>query len=284
MMRRSTRLVVMIVLGLTLLSAAPLIAAPQAELWPRWEAHDPDSTRVVDHDEWGAFLSEWLVVGDRSGVNLVRYGAVTADARAGLQAYIRSLEAVAVSTLDRDEQIAYWTNLYNAVTIELILEHYPVSSIRDIRISGSALNRHPWDAPLVSVEGERISLNDIEHRIMRPIWDDPRIHYAVNCASIGCPNLQPEPFTGANWDELYTRAAREYINHPRGIDLSGSRPLFSSIYDWYQVDFGGSIAGVVEHAIRYANPQLAGQLRAFSDRGHRGRPRFEYDWSLNVAD
>ncbi len=283
MMRLSTRLVVMIVLGLTLLSAAPLAAAPQAELWPRWEAHDPASTVTIDHGEWGAFLAEYLVTGDRSGVNLVRYGHVTPDARRRLQAYIADLERVPVSALNRDEQLAYWTNLYNAVTIELILEHYPVSSIRDIRISGPALNRHPWDAPLVTVEGERITLNDIEHRIMRPIWDDPRIHYAVNCASIGCPNLQSEPFTGANWDELYTRAAREFVNHPRAIDLSGSRPLFSSIYDWYQVDFGGSIAGVVDHALGYADAPLAERLRAFAATGHRGRPRFEYDWSLNVA-
>ena len=282
-MRLSTRVVVMIVLGLTLLSAAPLVAAPQAELWPRWEAHNPASTQVVDHAPWGDFLSAWLVTDHPSGVNLMRYGAVTADARAGLQAYIRSLEAVAVSTLNRDEQLAYWTNLYNAATIELILEYYPVNSIRDIKISGSALNRHPWDAPRATVEGERLTLNDIEHRIMRPIWNDPRIHYAVNCASIGCPNLQPVPYTGANWDELYDRAARQFINHPRAIDLSGSRPAFSSIFDWYQVDFGGSIAGVVEHATAHASEPLATRLRDFAATGHRGRPQFGYDWSLNDA-
>lgn len=261
---------------------APVVeAAPQAELWPRWEAHDPASTRTVDHSAWGSFLDSYLVTEHPTGVNRVRYDAVTVEDRRALQRYVAEMEAVPVSDLNRDEQIAYWTNLYNAVTVDVILEHYPVESIRDIGISGSAFNRHPWDAHLVTVEQEELTLNDIEHRIMRPIWQDPRIHYAVNCASIGCPNLQPEPFTGDTWDSMYDRAAREYVNHPRGVDLTGRRPLFSSIYDWYAVDFGGSIEGVVTHVLSYAESEKAVRLRRFAEGGYRGRVRYEYDWDLN---
>ncbi len=261
---------------------APLAtAAPQAELWPRWEAHDVASAREIDHSDWGTFLASYLETGHPDGVNRIAYRDVTAGDRARLQGYIARMESVPVSRLNRDEQMAFWTNLYNAVTVELILEHYPVSSIRDINISGPLYNRHPWDAELVSVEDVALTLNDIEHRIMRPIWGDPRIHYAVNCASIGCPNLQPEPFTGTTWDGMYEAAAYEFVNHPRAVDLSGRNPVLSSIYDWYTEDFGGDIAGVVDHLLEYAEPGLAEGLRAFAERGYRGRVRYEYDWALN---
>ncbi len=256
-------------------------AAPQAELWPRWEAHDAASTRTIDHTDWGDFLAAHVVTGGADGVNRIAYRDVTSSDRARLQAYIARMESVPVSGLNRGEQLAFWTNLYNAVTVELILEHYPISSIRDINISGPLYNRHPWDAALVSVEDVALTLNDIEHRIMRPIWGDPRIHYAVNCASIGCPNLQPEPFTGATWDAMYEAAAYEYVNHRRGVDLSGRNPVLSSIYDWYTEDFGGDVAGVVDHLLEYAEPGLAEQLQAFADGGYRGRVRYEYDWALN---
>ena len=258
-----------------------LDAAPQAELWPRWLEHDEASVATVDHTEWGLFLDRYLVTRAADGVNRVRYAAVNAEDRQRLKRYIDQLENVPVSRLNRDEQLAYWTNLYNAVTVDLILDHYPVGSIRDIGISGPVFNRHPWDASLVTVEAEPLSLNDIEHRIMRPIWQDPRIHYVVNCASIGCPNLMPAPFTAANWQQLADQAAHEYINHPRGADFSGRRQVLSSIYDWYIADFGGDISGVIAHLLEYAGPELTREAQQFAAGGYRGRVRFDYDWELN---
>lgn len=263
------------------MAPAILGAAPQAELWPRWEAHTAGSSRTVDHDAWAGFLERYLVTDTPDGVNRVRYGEVSSADRRALQQYISSLEAIPVSELDRPEQLAFWTNLYNAVTVELILDHYPVKSIRDIKISGSMLNRHPWDAELTEVEGVALTLNDIEHRIMRPIWQDPRIHYVVNCASIGCPNLWPEPFRGDTWDAIAEAAARAYVNHPRGVDFSGRRPVLSSIYDWYSDDFGGNIEGVVDHVLRYAEGERARQARRFAEGGHRGRVSYDYDWDIN---
>lgn len=264
-----------------LLSGTAAWSAPQAELWPRWEAHDPADITRVDHSRWGAFLDRYLLPDHPSGVSRVAYGRVTRGDRMSLQRYIADLEAVRVSGLNRDEQMAYWLNLYNAVTVELILDHYPVDSIRDIGISGTAFNRQPWDAKLVTVEGEEMSLNDIEHRVIRPIWQDERIHYAVNCASIGCPNLQPVPFTAENYRELLELAAAEYINHPRGARIEGGRLHMSSIFEWYQVDYGDSIEGVVAHMLQYAEQPLAAGLRRYADNRYRPRPRHDYDWALN---
>lgn len=257
------------------------LAAPQAELWPRWEAHDPASTEVLDHAPWGRFLETNLITNHSSGVNQIAYADVSREDRRALQAYISDLEAVSVSGLNRDEQMAFWLNLYNAVTVELILEHYPVDSIRDINISGRPFNRHPWDAELVTVEGEAVSLNDIEHRIIRPIWQDERIHYAVNCASVGCPNLHPVPFSGENYRAVFEEAAHAYVNHPRGARFEGDRLHISSIYEWYQEDFGDDIEGVVDHLLEYAEPDLAGRLRSYAGNNYRPRARDAYDWALN---
>ena len=259
-----------------LLVAGSLGAAPEADLWSRWERHDPAGTARVDHAAWDRFLSRYLVTDHPSGINRVRYGDVTAENRRELDSYIGDLQAVAVSELNRDEQEAFWINLYNALTVKVILDHYPVSSITKIDISPGLFSRGPWDAKLLRIEGEEVSLNDVEHRILRPIWKDPRIHYAVNCASVGCPNLQNRAYTGENLEMLLEKGAREYINHPRGGSFEGKKLVLSGIYDWFQEDFGGSEEGVLRHLRSYAAPALAAKLENYS-----GRISYDYDWSLN---
>ena len=256
------------------IAAAALPAAPQAELWPRWEAHDPSSSRTVDHGEWDAFLEAYLIVDHPSGVDRVPYADVSSADRQALQDYLDRLQAVEVSGLNRDEQIAYWINLYNAATVDLILDNYPVDSIRDL--GEGIFSNGPWDDELLTVEGEALTLNDVEHRIVRPIWRDARIHYVVNCASIGCPNLQPIALTAENWDRVFADAAVQYITHPRGVRFDGRRLVLSSIYDWYVADFGGDLAGVKEHVADYLDAATAERLM-----DHDGRVRYEYDWSLN---
>jgi hypothetical protein len=252
----------------------PADAAPEAELWARWEAHDARSTQQVDHSAWETFLDVYLITNHPSGVNRVAYGEVTAGDMAALDGYIAELERVRVSGLNRDEQLAYWVNLYNAATVQLILNNYPVDSIRDIK--QGVFSSGPWDMELLEVEGEAVTLNDVEHRIIRPIWQDPRIHYVVNCASYGCPNLYPDPLSAENWDRVFEESARSYTNHPRGVRFDGNRLLLSSIFDWYMEDFGGNLEGVIEHLSRFVDQETASRLRS-----HSGRVSYEYDWSLN---
>ncbi|AHC13912.1 DUF547 domain-containing protein [Salinispira pacifica] len=256
-----------------LLVTAGLAAAPQAELWPRWEAHDPGSTQQLDHGQWDDFLDQNLDTDTADGIHRMRYGDVSLVQREELDAYLEYLASQRVSGMNRNEQFAYWVNLYNALTVNLILEQYPVDSIRDIS--------KPWDTPLISIEGIELTLNDIEHRILRPIWDDPRIHYAVNCASMGCPNLQPRAFTSDNNERLLEKAATEYINHPRGADFSGRNPRLSSIYNWYQEDFENSVEGVLDHITDYAEGMTLDGAQDYISRGYPGRIRYDYDWSLN---
>ncbi len=251
--------------------------APAAEPLQRWQRHDAASRQTVDHRAWGVFLQRYRVTGaDRMA--RIRYAAVTAADRAALAQYVARLEAVDVDRLARPEQFAYWVNLYNAVTMRLVLERYPVKSIRDISLRGGLFEVGPWGAKLVTVKGERLSLDDIEHRILRPLWRDPRIHYVVNCASVGCPDVPPAPLTGANSETVLDAAARAYINHRRGAEVRDGRLAASSIYRWYREDFGGSEAGVLAHLRRYAAPALAAQLAGISS-----VDRYRYDWALNDA-
>lgn len=175
-------------------------------------------------------------------------------------------------------QRAYWLNLYNALTVKLVLDHYPVRSIREISISPGLLSVGPWRRKLVRIEGEELSLDDIEHRVLRPTWGDPRVHYALNCAALGCPNLQRSAYTAANTEALLARAAREYVNHERGARFEGERLIVSKLYIWFQEDFGGTDRGVIEHLQRYAEPPLAARLARTE-----GISDSEYDWRLNDA-
>lgn len=261
---------------LLVFGAAESPGAPKPDLWERWQTHDPQSTVRVDHTAWDRFLRTYVVSSHPSGVNHVSYGGVTDEDREILEVYVREMEAVAVSGLTRPEQEAYWINLYNALTVRVVLEHYPVKSIRDIDISPGFFADGPWGAKLLTIEGEKVSLNDMEHRILRPVWRDNRLHYAVNCASIGCPDLQPEAYTAENTERLLNEGASAYVNHSRGVRLEGKKLTVSSIYDWFQVDFGGSQEGVIEHLLIYAREPLRSKLETF-----KGRFRDDYDWSLN---
>ena len=272
------RLVALAIFSATLLIAAQSAsAAPSAELWERWTAYDATSKTRLDHRAWNQFLTRY-VSAQADGVNRVDYGRVSRADKSALSDYIDALTAVRVGQLNRQEQLAYWVNLYNALTVIVILDAYPVESIRDIDISPGLFSDGPWGKKLVTIEGEKVSLDDIEHKILRPIWKDPRIHYAVNCASIGCPNLRLEAMTADNAEAFLDGGAVDYINHRRGAEVVNGKLVVSSIYDWFESDFGGNDAGVIAHLHRYAKPDLKKALQGVSkvsdDR---------YDWDLNSS-
>ncbi len=274
----SARFAMIAVLLTTFLSGTGAAqAAPKAVLWERWTANDPASTETIDHGAWSDLLARYLVTGS-DGVNRFAYGRVTSEDARRLEDYIAGLAAVEISTYDRRQQMAYWINLYNALTVKVILDHYPVGSIRDIDISPGLFSDGPWGKKLVTIEGEKVALDDIEHQILRPIWKDPRIHYAVNCASIGCPNLRPEPFLADRLDRQLDEAAIDFVNHPRAVRVDAGGVVTSSIYHWFEDDFGGDDPDVIAHLKGYARPDLAMRLE-----GQTAIDDHHYDWRLNDA-
>lgn len=254
---------------------ADVNAAPKSELWEKWAAHDAQSTVVVDHSNWDRFLKTY-VKDDPSGLNKVDYAGVSVADKKTLDDYVKTLAATSVLKLSRAQQQSYWINLYNALTVKVVLDHFPVKSIRDIDISPGLFSSGPWGKKLIEIAGEQVSLDDIEHRILRPIWKDPRIHYAVNCASVGCPDLSAQAYTAENTDMMLSANAVAYINSPRGVRVSGSDVIVSSIYDWFQADFDGTEKGVIAHLLPYATGDRKMALEKVS-----GISDYDYDWTLN---
>ena len=268
-----------LILAIVVITVTSTQAAPRPELWPKWQKNDPANAQKIDHSAWDQFLKKYVIAPHPSGINRVRYAVVAPEDRTALKTYLKNLQSLAISTYNRAEQKAYWINLYNALTVDIVLSRFPVESIRDINISPGLIVRGPWAAKLLTVESENLSLDDIEHRILRPIWKDNRIHYGVNWASFGSPNLQPEAYTGDKADALLEKAAREFINHPRGVEIKNGRLKVSSLYVWFDDDFGGSAEGLMEHWQDYAEGALADALAKYS-----GGLVHDYDWRLNAVE
>lgn len=250
-------------------------SAPSSEYWGIWDKSNESSAFMIDHSLWQEILSKYLIQDD-DGIIKVDYKALLENDRDKLELYLESLYSIDPLSLNKNEQLAYWINLYNALTIKVILDHYPTKSILKINISPGFFNFGPWDKKIITINNVELSLNDIEHRILRPIWKDPRIHYAVNCASIGCPNLRMEAYTAETADNMLTENAISYINHPRGVNFSRNRIRVSTIFKWYKSDFGRSDKNVLNHIRQYASKDLLSKLE--------GRNRiagYRYDWDLN---
>jgi hypothetical protein len=234
---------------------------------------------MISHASWDAFLQAYSAA-DSQGVVRINYAAVSPEHRESLKRYIAQLSTVALKSLTKDAQLAYWANLYNAATVDVILDHYPVSSIR--KVKDGLLDIGPWGEKRLTLNGRPTSLHDIEHGIVRPLWSDtPEIHYILNCGAVGCPNLAQQAYTGDNVQNLMRQAASAYVNDPqRGVRMRDDGTLtLSKIYAWYRGDFGGSDAGILEHLRVYAAPTLKARLDA--DAVIRG---YSYDWSLNDVE
>jgi Protein of unknown function, DUF547 len=237
------------------------------------------STKTVNHSVWDGLLKAHLVKGP-DGLNRIAYAKFKAD-HGKLKAYIASLEAANPSALDRSEHWAFWANLYNAKTIDVVLDKYPVKSIKDVSLGGglkALVAGGPWQAKIMKVAGQSMSLDDIENVVMRPTYKDPRVHYSVNCASVGCPNVPAQALTGANLEAQLEAGAKAFINSPRGIVITGGMAKASSIYDWFRADFGGTDAAVIAHMKKYAEPALKAKLDTITAIGDH-----DYDWSLADA-
>ncbi len=252
---------------------APLTAARAASLDEVFSKSNEASAETVDHAPWSRLLAAYLSDGPQN-VKLFNYAAVTKDDRQALKTYLGQLQKVQVTGLSRKAQMPFWINLYNALTVEVILENYPVESIRDIK--SGLFSSGPWGSELVTVEGHRLSLDDIEHEILRAIWQDKRIHYVVNCASIGCPNLAVEAYTEENTPQLLDKGARDYINSPRGVRFEGDDIIASKLFSWYDDDFG-SETELLAHIRDHADPELLSKLE-----GKTEIYDYEYDWALNA--
>ena len=249
----------------------------RARRWRIWKQHVPQATERIDHAAWDSLLARYAR--RDADATRVAYASVTHADRAVLAQYIGALESTSVSKLNRPEQFAFWANLYNAVTVRVILDNLPIASLRNIGVLPFWLGGGPWGAKRVSVEGWQLSLNDIEHRILRRNWRDRRIHYALNCGALGCPDLPLRAHAADNLEAALDEAERAYVNDARGAGFDGNRLVVSRIYEWYAADFVAPGESIVEYLRRHARPELAERLA-----GRRQVDGYRYDWALNATE
>lgn len=237
--------------------------------------------QTFDHEIYHTVLQRHVDL--ESGT--VDYGALSED-RDELGDYLEQLGEASLQQLDADEQLALLLNAYNACTVELILEHYPdIDSIREIS--------SPWDQERCEVGGHTLTLDEIEHEIIRPLYRDPRIHFAVNCAAKDCPPLADFAYRGAEIDEQLRERTEAVLSDEQFVRvesraLAADRLRYTRVMEWYEDDFvNDSFEGHADTVPAYiAEHTQNEQLSEFIE-NHDGDPPaapLDYDWSLNDTD
>lgn len=243
-----------------LLSAAGLTSAgqPTKEVNGDLTSTTANSAENVDHSAWDALLKKYVTA---SG--MVDYAGFQKD-RTKLDTYLKNLSSYNPSNdWSVQELLAYYINLYNAYTVELILDNYPVKSIKDI--DGA------WTKAIVPVGDRELSLGGIENGVLRKM-NEPRIHFAINCASMSCPKLLNEAYTAGKINEQLEKVTREFINSDKN-DITASNPKLSSIFDWYEKDF---ITNKTPTVIDYINQYSKTKIKSSASVSYKN-----YDWNLN---
>lgn len=212
---------------------------------------------ATDHNKWNALLQKNV-----SKDGTVNYKAFQKDGKE-LQSYLDELSArVPNRSWSRNAILAYWINTYNAFTVKLILDNMPIKSIKDIN--------NPWGKKFISLANKKYSLEEIEHEILRKM-DEPRIHFAINCASFSCPNLLNSAYTETKLEQQLNTVAKSFINDKSKNSITANKIEISKIFDWFAGDFkkeGSVISFLNQYSSIKINPKAKLNYK-------------DYNWSLN---
>lgn len=236
---------------------APVAPAPETKAEEKPEEPVVVKDAPPAHDSWNKLLSQFV-----SSTGKVNYRALKGKI-SELETYLKLLADNPVqSSWSRNEKMAYWINAYNAFTVKLILDNYPLSSITSL--SGGKV----WDKKWIKLGDKTYSLNNIENDILRPRYKDARIHFAVNCAAKSCPPLLNRAWTAANLNSNLSQQAKKFINNSAFNQVGTNKVVISKIFEWYAADFGN----IVDYLNKYANTKINANAQVSYQ---------EYDWALN---
>lgn len=220
----------------------------------------------LNQKPWAELLKKYV----HNGV--VDYAGFQRD-ETTLDRYLENLAAQTPEQLSRNAQYAFYVNAYNAWTVKMILSAYPgIKSIKDL----GGFFKSPWEKPIVRVGTQTFTLDEIEHKKLRPRFKDPRIHFVVNCASISCPPLRSEPYDAKKLEAQLDDATRAFLNNPVNYRLEGSNFYVSRLFKWYSEDFEDDAVGFY---LKYAREDLKADIQAA---GSALTVKYlNYDWRLN---
>ncbi|WP_445777916.1 DUF547 domain-containing protein [Shewanella sp.] len=245
-------------------------------------------TEQALHLQWQALVSQHVKPINHGSSSAVDYAAMQQQ-RTQLQSYLKQLSNISQSQFDawdKASQLAFLINAYNAWTVEIILTKYPdIESIKDL----GGLFSSPWDKSVIPLLGKNRSLNDIEHKLIRGSdrYNDPRIHFAVNCASIGCPALLEEAYTGTKLEQQLDAQTKRFLADTSRNYAKGDTVYLSAIFKWYGDDFTQGFAGadsVEAFLLLYPNAlQLNAEQQAAAKKQQLDIDFLDYNWSLNAV-
>ena len=224
---------------------------------------------IMTHEAWTALVKKHVGTD-----GLVDYKGFIKD-KAELEAYLQKVsDNPPPDNTTNNDKIAYWLNAYNAYTIKLIVDHYPVKSIKDLGGKHQIIFINtPWDRKFFKIGGKTMTLNRIEHRILRRDYTEPRIHFALNCASMSCPKLRREAYEGSKLDEQLTSQAREFLRDTSRNQVSEEPPQLSAIFSFYGKDM-----------TKWSGKTLIGFINQYSPKKINEDAKLEYmdyNWELN---
>lgn len=236
----------------------------------------PIAAAEPDYSDWAYILDHYY-----EPVKGMNYGELKANDAARLRKLRALMSTIDPSDLTRKEELAFWINFYNISVVGIVVDHYPVDSIRDIS-TDPIVRLNVFKKDRVAFRGREISLDFIEHETVRPKFKDPRIHFAINCAAKSCPPIRSEPYIGAKIDQQLDDQTRAFLGGPNGVRLtrSGDRlnVYVTKIMDWFGDDFDNWGGGKIPFLIRYLSPAKARHL----DQAASIDVRYEdYSWDLN---
>lgn len=228
---------------------------------------------LPDHSVYDAVLKDYVKKG------VVEYDKLKNDKR--FHQYINQIRNTSSKEISQKEIIPFWINVYNAYTLLLCSEHYPLKSIRDINLKGSdGKTLSAWDYPFVELKDKKLTLNDIENTILR-LQNEPRIHFALVCAAKSCATLRSEAYTSKLLDKQLREQAIEFLTDPtkNSFDISTKVCQISKIFEWYRQDFGNNNQELIRYISQFLSEQIRKSLLTYPTEWKMMYK--EYDWSLN---
>ena len=222
--------------------------------------------KPVSHEVWNELLQKYV-----ADDGLVNYRGFIKDSLR-FNEYINILNGAHPNKKNwsREEQLSYWINAYNAYTVQLIIRNYPLESIKDIK-DGVPFVNTVWDIKFINIEKAKYDLNNIEHGILRPKFKEPRIHFAINCASASCAPLRNEAYTASKLESQLEDATRKFINNPTRNQLGEKKALLSKYFTWFKGDFTEQLT-VIEYINQYAEVKINDDAEI---------DYLDYNWKLN---
>lgn len=237
---------------------------------------ESSGAQIFDHSLYNAVLKRH-VKGDK-----VDYKSLKADK--DFQTYLDQLSKANPDALpSREEKIAFWINAYNAFTLKLIIDNYPVKSITDLSALGKLtafIGNSPWKREFFSINGKKMTLDEIEHKILRETFKEYRVHFAVNCASSSCPVLRPEAYTAETLNRQLNEQAKQFLKDTlrNRIDVKSKTIYLSKIFDWYEDDFKKSSGSIEKYLAEYIDDEKVKQMLLNKEFKIE---HLDYDWNLN---